>query len=79
MRPYYFATEVLPTVEEDDVWIADRNFCTLKFLFGIAAQKGYFIIRQHKSLPWQATDDFRTVGQIDTGEVSRAKHPFERR
>lgn len=23
--------EVLPTVEEEDVWIADRNFCTLKF------------------------------------------------
>lgn len=29
--------EVLPTVEEDDVWIADRNFCTLNFLFGVAA------------------------------------------
>ncbi len=61
--------KVLPTVEEDDVSIAERNFCTLKFLFGIAAQKGYFIIRQHQSLPWHATDDFRTVGQIDTGEV----------
>jgi hypothetical protein len=22
---------VLATVEEDDVWIADRNFCTLNF------------------------------------------------
>ena len=61
--------DVLPTVEEDDVWIADRNFCTLKFLFGIAAQKGYFIIRQHQSLPWHASNDFRAVGQIDTGEV----------
>jgi hypothetical protein len=61
--------EVLPTVEEDDVWIADRNFCTLKFLFGIAAQKGYFLIRQHQSLPWHTTNDFCTVGQIDTGEV----------
>jgi hypothetical protein len=61
--------EVLPTVEEDDVWIADRNFCTLKFLFGIAAQKGYFIIRQHQSMPWQATDDFQFVGQSDSGTV----------
>ncbi len=61
--------EVLPTVEEDDVWIADRNFCTLKFLFGIGAQQGYFIIRQHQSLPWQATDDFRRVGQSDSGIV----------
>ncbi len=61
--------EVLPTVEEDDVWLADRNFCTLKFLFGIAAEKGYFIIRQHQSMPWQATDDFRLVGQSDSGTV----------
>ena len=61
--------EVLPTVEEDDVWIGDRNFCTLKFLFGIAAQKGYFIIRQHQSLPWQATDNFRQVDQSDSGIV----------
>ncbi|MDZ8066259.1 MAG: transposase [Nostoc sp. DedQUE08] len=61
--------EVLPTVEEDDVWIADRNFCTLKFLFGVAAGLGYFIIRQHQSLPWQATDDFRLVGQSDSGTV----------
>ncbi|MEH2080368.1 MAG: transposase [Nostoc sp.] len=57
--------KVLSTVEEDDVWIADRNFCTLKFLFGIATGLGYFIIRQHQSLPWQGTDDFRLVGQSD--------------
>ena len=61
--------QVLPTLEEDDVWIADRNFCTRKFLFGIAAQKGYLIIRQHQSLPAHATDDFRLVGQSDTGSV----------
>lgn len=61
--------EVLPTVEQDDVWIADRNFCTLKFLFGIAAGRGYFIIREHQSLPWQATDNFRLVGQSDSGIV----------
>ena len=61
--------EVLTTVEEDDVWIADRNFCTLKFLFGIAAEQGYFIIREHQSLPWQATDDFSLVGESDRGIV----------
>lgn len=61
--------EVLSTVEEHDVWIADRNFCTLKFLFGIASEKGYFIIRQHQSMSWQATDDFRLVGQNDSGVV----------
>ena len=34
-------TGVLPSVEAGDVWIADRNFCTNKFLFGIAAREGY--------------------------------------
>ena len=48
---------------------ADRNFCTLKFLFGIVAQKGHFIIRQHQSLPWQATDDFCLVAQSDPAIV----------
>ena len=48
---------------------ADRNFCTLKFLFGVAAHKGYFIIRQHQSMPRHATDDFRLVGQSDSGTV----------
>lgn len=61
--------DVLPTVEKDDVWIADRNFCTLKFLFGVATGQGYFIIRQHQSLPTQASDDFRLVGQSDSGIV----------
>jgi len=61
--------QVLPTVEEDDVWIADRNFCTLKFLFAIADAKGYFIIRQHQSLPWQAIDDFHLEGQNESGIV----------
>ncbi|WP_228060506.1 MULTISPECIES: hypothetical protein [unclassified Coleofasciculus] len=30
---------ILATVEEGDVWIADRNFCTMNFLSGIVAQK----------------------------------------
>jgi len=30
--------DVLPMVREDDLWIADRNFCTTNFLFGIAAR-----------------------------------------
>jgi len=56
--------EVLAVVEKRDVWIADRNFCTLKFLFGIAAAGGYFIIRQHGTLKGQlrGTRCFRGTG-----------------
>ena len=28
--------DVLQTVRERDLWMADRNFCTMKFLFAIA-------------------------------------------
>jgi hypothetical protein len=35
--------EVLKTVEPKDLWIADRNFCTTGFLWGIMEQRGYFI------------------------------------
>src|SRR3954468_12643847 len=38
---------VLQSVQAKEVWIADRNFCTLKFLFGIAKRLGFFLIRQH--------------------------------
>lgn len=61
--------DVLSSVEVGDLWIADRNFCTIKFLFGIVAQQGNFAIRQHQCLPWHPIDDFRPVGQIDSGQV----------
>lgn len=47
----------------------DRNFCTIKFLFGIVAQQGDFVIPQHQCLPWHPIDDFRPVGRIDSGQV----------
>ena len=32
--------QVLPGVEPGDLWIADRNFCTTRFLFGVRARRG---------------------------------------
>ena len=39
--------QVLETIRPGEVWIADRNFCTTGFLFGIARRGGSFVIRQH--------------------------------
>lgn len=61
--------KVLTTIEEDDVWIADRNFCTLNFLSGIAARKGYFIIREHQCFPWYDASEFRHIGSVEGGTV----------
>jgi len=61
--------EVLWTVTEEDLWIADRNLCTRKFLFGIARRDAHFIIRHHQLLPFEALEPMRKVGRTDTGWV----------
>jgi IS4 transposase len=61
---------LLETVERRDVWIADRNFCTTGFLFGIAAQGAYFVIRQHGgSLRYELKGRRKRIGKIETGVV----------
>lgn len=63
--------EVLTLVHADDLWIADRNFCTTKFLFGIAAKSARFVIRQHAStLTWDKAGGIRRLGRCDTGKLS---------
>jgi IS4 transposase len=61
--------QVLATVESDDVWIADRNFCTQDFLSGIVENHAYFLIREHKCLPWHNADKLRYFGSSQGGEV----------
>jgi hypothetical protein len=61
-------------VEERDLWIADRNFCTTKFLFGLAARKACFIIRQHAStLRWKRETKRRRAGRTKTGILYERK------
>lgn len=64
-------TEILPTVEKSDLWIADRNFCTTMFLFGLAERKACFVIRQHGSTlsGKRLIGKRRRVGRCDTGMV----------
>jgi hypothetical protein len=62
--------EVLPTIEQGDVIVADRNFCTMDFFAGIADRGAGFIIRQHKkTLRWELDGDCFEEGRIDTGVV----------
>jgi hypothetical protein len=62
-------TEILRTVEAKDLWIEDRNFCTLGFLFGVAQRRGFVLVREHKGLPWQAQSGLRYAGRTDTGRA----------
>jgi IS4 transposase len=61
--------EVLGTVQAGDLWIEDRNFCTLGFICGVAARGAAILVREHQGLPWTAVSDLKYVGRTATGEV----------
>lgn len=61
--------QVLETVQAQDLWIADRNFCTVGCLSGVAQRQAAFVIRQHGNLPIRATSDLVPVGKSETGTV----------
>ncbi len=61
--------EILTRVSEQEVWVADRNFCTIPLLFGIAQRDAFFVIRQHANLPFEALGPLKHCGQTETGEV----------
>lgn len=61
---------ILETVEAKDVWIDDRNFCTIPLLFGIAKREAYFVTRQHRAnAPWEPAGEMSQCGNTDTGSV----------
>jgi hypothetical protein len=39
--------DILALVEPQDLWLADRNFCTDAYLSGIQARDAFFLIRHH--------------------------------
>ncbi len=64
--------QVLPGVEPGDLWIADRNFGTTRFLFGVRARRGCFLVRQHRQTRrWEATTPWSDVGRVATGFVQQ--------
>ncbi|MDY3559629.1 transposase, partial [Gemmata sp. JC673] len=59
------------TVAGNGVWVADRNFGTTGFLFGIAQRNGSFVIRRHAATrSWERESDGAAVGRTDTGTRS---------
>jgi hypothetical protein len=61
---------VLPRVQPNDLWLADRNFCTPRFVFGVVAQHGAVLVRQHRtSLPCHPESKLKKCGQSETGVV----------
>jgi Transposase DDE domain len=56
--------QVLPLIVREDCVVADRNFCTTGFLFGLWQRAGCFVIRQHAStLTWKGIGKARRAGK----------------
>lgn len=66
-KPLYVL--LLDRMQRGQCWIADRDYSTLEFLFGIKRKKAYFIIRQHGSLKGKLTGRRKRVGETDSGIV----------
>lgn len=60
---------VLETIRRNQLWIADRNFCTLKFLYGVFARHGVFVVRHHGNLIGAGSGRLKKVGETETGTV----------
>lgn len=61
--------DIYPLVRAGDVWVADRNFCTVGFLFGILRRGGGFVVRQHGNLPVALLGQRQSKGRCETGRV----------
>lgn len=67
--------KVLKSVQPGDLYIADRNFCTTMFLFGLAARGADFVIRQHASTLQgkELLGKRKRIGRTDRGVVYEQK------
>ena len=67
-------TQVLPRLQAKDLVVADRNFCTTRFVFGVQAQQAFMIVRQHRvNLPCTPISPLKKCGSTDTGVVYEQK------
>ena len=60
---------VAETIQAQDLWIADRNFCVVDFLFKIDQKSAFFVIRQHGNTPYNPLTPLKFIGTSATGDV----------
>ena len=61
---------LLPRAQANDLFLADRNFCTTRFVFGLQRQRAYVLVRQHRrTLPCRPLSELRLCGPTATGVV----------
>ncbi|MEA3640778.1 MAG: transposase [Lamprobacter sp.] len=61
--------EVAETVQANDLWIADRNFCVTAFMAAIARRQAAFVIRHHTGLSVKPLSALQPLGRSADGEL----------
>ncbi|WP_200348100.1 transposase [Halochromatium glycolicum] len=61
--------DVAETVQANDLWIADRNFCVTAFLAAIARRQAAFLIRHHTGLHIKPLSALQPAGTGADGPV----------
>lgn len=56
-------------LKPNQLWIADRNFCTRLFLHEIALNKGFFLVREHAGLSVEPRGVRRAAGRTEKGRL----------
>jgi hypothetical protein len=60
---------ILEQTRANDLYVADRHYCTTEVMFGVDRRRGRFVIREHEKLRTQVLRTARRVGRVATGEV----------
>lgn len=60
---------ILAVAVPNNLFVADRHFCTTEILFSIMDRRAFFVIRQHESLRWRPLKKAFVVGRVETGAV----------
>ena len=61
---------VIEIVQAGEVWIADRNFCTVAFFQALQARGAAGLIREHEQIRFTPLEAMRACGHIETGQVA---------
>ena len=61
--------DVLDLVQKNDLWVADRAFCTHAILREVADRHAYFLVRHHGAMHGKPQGKRRWVGRTETGKV----------
>lgn len=56
-------------LQPNQLWIADRNFCTKLLIFECQLNQAYFLVRHHAGLHGEAVGEPQSVGRCATGTV----------